>query len=160
MAANCPVLVYWKKADVRRLVERNGNRLAVEVEGDVGLEADPLKLRQVLLNLLGNAAKFTERGEVELRVRPAGGEVFLSVRDTGIGIAPEMMGRLFTPFWQGGGNGARNYGGTGLGLAISRHYARLMGGDVTAESEPGKGSTFTVRLPAPESGRALSGGLA
>ena len=132
--------------DVRRLVERNGNRLAVEVEGDVELEADPRKLRQVLLNLLGNSAKFTEGGEVELRVRLAAGGVLLSVRDSGIGIRPELMARLFTPFWQGGA-GARNYGGTGLGLAISRHYARLMGGDVTAESEPGKGSTFTVRLP-------------
>ena len=135
--------------DVRRIVERNGNRLVVEVEGDVALDADPRKLRQVLLNLLGNSAKFTERGTVELRVRPAGDAVLLAVRDTGIGIAPELMGRLFTPFWQGTGEGARNYGGTGLGLAISRHYARLMGGDVTAESEPGKGSTFTVRLPVP-----------
>ena len=141
--------------DVRRLVERNGNRLDVAVEGDVALDADPRKLRQVLLNLLGNAAKFTENGAVELRVRLAGEEVLFSVRDTGIGIASEQMGRLFTPFWQGGGDGARNYGGTGLGLAISRHYARLMGGDVTAVSEPGKGSAFTVRLPALRSGRAL-----
>jgi signal transduction histidine kinase len=146
-------LAYEVVEDVRQLVERNGNRLAVAVEGDVVLEADPRKLRQVLLNLLGNSAKFTERGEVELRVRPAGEEVVVSVRDTGVGISADQMGRLFTPFWQGGAGSARNYGGTGLGLAISRHYARLMGGDVTAESEAGKGSTFTVRLPVPSAGR-------
>ncbi len=140
-------LVQDVAADVRQLVERNGNRFVVGVEGDVVLDGDPRKVRQILLNLLGNAAKFTERGTVELRVRRDGNDVLLAVRDTGIGMTPEQVGRLFTAFWQGDPAFARNYGGTGLGLAISRHYARLMGGDVSAESEAEKGSTFTVRLP-------------
>lgn len=140
-------LVHGVADDVRPLVERNGSRLDVTVEEDLELEGDPRKVRQILLNLLGNAAKFTEKGEVELRTRREGEEVLLLVRDTGIGMTREQLGRLFTPFWQGGEATARRYGGTGLGLAISRHYARLMGGDVSAESEAGKGSTFTVRLP-------------
>jgi signal transduction histidine kinase len=133
--------------DVRQLVERNGNRFVVGVDGDVTLDGDPRKVRQILLNLLGNAGKFTERGTVELHARRDGDDVLLRVSDTGIGMTPEQVGRLFTAFWQGDPASARNYGGTGLGLAISRHYARLMGGDVSAESEAGKGSTFTVRLP-------------
>ena len=130
---------------MRQLVERNGNRFVVEVEGDVALDGDPRKVRQILLNLLGNAAKFTEGGRVELR-RPARRRTRSSSpsRDTGIGMTPEQVGRLFTAFWQGDPASTRNYGGTGLGLAISRHYARLMGGDVSVESEAGKGSTFTV----------------
>jgi signal transduction histidine kinase len=130
------------------MAERNRNRLVVEGADSAGLLfADPIRVRQILLNLLGNAGKFTERGTVELRARPDGDEVLLVVHDTGIGMTPEQVGRLFTAFWQGDPASARNYGGTGLGLAISRHYARLMGGEVSAESEAGKGSTFTVRLP-------------
>ncbi len=133
--------------EVRPLVERGGNRLDADVPDGLVLDGDPRKVRQVLLNLLGNAAKFTERGLVDLRVREEGDEVVLVVRDTGIGMTPEQVMRLFTAFWQGDPAASRAYGGTGLGLAISRHFARLMGGDVTAESEEGKGSTFTVRLP-------------
>jgi signal transduction histidine kinase len=133
--------------DVRRLVERNGNLFTVGAASDATLEGDPRKVRQILLNLLGNAGKFTEQGIVELGVRLDGEEVFLAVRDTGIGMTPDQVGSLFTAFWQGDPASARNYGGTGLGLAISRHYARLMGGDISVESEAGKGSTFTVRLP-------------
>jgi len=140
-------LVHDLAEDVRPLVDRNGDRLEVAVEEDVELEGDPRKVRQILLNLLGNAAKFTEGGDVELRARRDGDEVVLAVRDTGIGMSPEQVGRLFTPFWQGGTSSGRKYGGTGLGLAISRHYARLMGGDISVESEEGAGSTFTVRLP-------------
>ena len=140
-------LVHDVAEDVRPLVERNLDRLEVAVEGDVELEGDPRKVRQILLNLLGNAAKFTEGGDVELRARRDGDEVVLAVRDTGIGMSPEQVGRLFTPFWQGGTSSGRKYGGTGLGLAISRHYARLMGGDISVESDEGAGSTFTVRLP-------------
>ncbi len=134
-------------SDVRPLVERGGNRLVVDVEEDVGLDGDPRKVRQILLNLLGNAAKFTELGTVELSARREGSSVLLAVRDTGIGMTPEQMDRLFTAFWQGDPSSNRNYGGTGLGLAISRHYARLMGGDVAVESLEGRGSTFTVRIP-------------
>ncbi|MBK9964592.1 MAG: GAF domain-containing sensor histidine kinase [Holophagales bacterium] len=139
-------LIHDVAGDVRPLVERNGNRLAVEVAEDVELDGDSRKLRQILLNLLGNAAKFTERGTVELSVRRDGSDVVLAVRDTGIGMTPDQVGRLFTAFWQGDPASTRNHGGTGLGLAISRHYARLMGGDVSVESESGTGSTFTVRL--------------
>ncbi len=140
-------LVRTVAGDVKPLVERGGNRLDVDVEEGVELDGDPRKVRQILLNLLGNAAKFTERGTVELRARREGQGVLLAVRDTGIGMTPAQVGRLFTAFWQGDPSSNRNYGGTGLGLAISRHYARLMGGDVAAESREGKGSTFTVRLP-------------
>jgi signal transduction histidine kinase len=140
-------LVHDVTGQVRPLVERNGNRFEVVGDEELSLEGDPRKVRQILLNLVGNAAKFTEGGTVELRVRQDGDEIYLAVRDTGIGMTPEEVGRLFTAFWQGDPAAMRNYGGTGLGLAISRHYARLMGGDVSAESEAGKGSVFTVRLP-------------
>jgi signal transduction histidine kinase len=133
--------------EVRPLVERNGNRLVVAAAEGLELDADPRKVRQILLNLLGNAAKFTEDGTVELSAGREGDEVVLAVRDTGIGMSPDQVARLFTAFWQGDPASGRNYGGTGLGLAISRHYARLMGGDVSAESEAGRGSTFVVRLP-------------
>ena len=140
--------------DVRQLVERNGNRFLVETGEDVTLHADPRKVRQILVNLLGNAAKFTEAGEVDLLVRRGEGEVLFVVRDTGIGMTPEQLGRLFTAFWQGAPASPKNYGGTGLGLAISRHYARLMGGDISVVSETGKGSTFTVHLPLRVAGSA------
>jgi signal transduction histidine kinase len=107
-----------------------------------------MRLRQIVLNLLSNACKFTEDGTVTLEVRREPlGLVHLAVCDTGIGIAPERMDRLFQDFSQVGVPGKRRYGGTGLGLAISRRLARLMGGDIEAESEVGKGSAFTVRLP-------------
>ena len=132
---------------VRPLVERGGNRLELAEGGDAVLVGDPRKVRQILLNLLGNAAKFTEGGTVTLGTHLGSDEVRLFVRDTGIGMTADQREGLFTAFWQGGGASSRRFGGTGLGLAISRHYARLMGGDVAAESEEGRGSTFTVRLP-------------
>jgi signal transduction histidine kinase len=107
-----------------------------------------MRLRQIILNLLSNACKFTDAGAVALEAhRDSDDAVHLAVRDTGIGIKPEQMVRLFQEFSQAGTPGKRRYGGTGLGLAISRRLARLMGGDVQAASEPGKGSTFTVTLP-------------
>ena len=111
------------------------------------------KVRQTLFNLLCNACKFTEQGTVTLAVaretrrRPATGMIF-SVSDTGIGMTPEQLARLFEAFSQADASTTRRYGGTGLGLALSRRLCRLMGGDVTVESEPGRGSTFTIRLPA------------
>ena len=132
------------------LADKNRNRLVLERPARLGrFVADPVRLRQIVLNLLSNACKFTEAGTVTLEARraPEGG-IHLAVRDTGVGIAPERMGRLFREFSQAGEPGQRRYGGTGLGLAISRRLARLMGGDIEAESEPGRGSTFTVRLPA------------
>jgi signal transduction histidine kinase len=111
---------------------------------------DPMRLRQILLNLLSNACKFTKQGEVTLRARrilDGGDTIELAVADTGIGMTPEQLGRLFQEFSQAEAATAKKYGGTGLGLAITRKLARMMGGDITVASEPGKGSVFTVRLP-------------
>jgi signal transduction histidine kinase len=134
------------------LVEKNGNRLEVHCAEDVGqLREDVTKVRQVLLNLLSNAAKFTEKGMVSLEVtREAdvtGSWVVFRIRDTGIGMTPEQTAKLFQAFTQADGSTMRKYGGTGLGLALSRKFCVMMGGDINVESEAGKGSTFIVRLP-------------
>jgi signal transduction histidine kinase len=134
-----------------QLAEKNKNRLIVEAQQNVGaLKADPMRLKQILLNLLSNACKFTKEGEVALRVRKvADGRdwVELAVADSGIGMSAEQQAKLFQDFTQADSLTARRYGGTGLGLALSRKLARMMGGDVTVTSEPGKGSVFAVRLP-------------
>jgi signal transduction histidine kinase len=134
-----------------QLAEKNQNRLIVEAQDNLGaFTADPLRLKQILLNLLSNACKFTKEGDVALRVRKvADGRdwVELAVADTGIGLTAEQQAKLFQEFTQADSLTARRYGGTGLGLALSRKLARMMGGDVTVASEPGKGSVFTVRLP-------------
>jgi signal transduction histidine kinase len=134
-----------------QLAEQNKNRLVVDVQENLGaLTVDPMRLRQILLNLLSNAFKFTKEGEVTLRARRvANGRdwIELAVADTGIGMTAEQQAKLFEEFTQADSSTARQYGGTGLGLAITRKLARMMGGDVTVASEPGKGSVFTVRLP-------------
>jgi len=134
-----------------QLAEKNKNRLIVEAQDNLGaLTVDSMRLKQILLNLLSNACKFTKDGEVALRVRKvADGRdwVELAVADTGIGLTAEQQAKLFQEFTQADSLTARRYGGTGLGLALSRKLARMMGGDVTVTSEPGKGSLFTVRLP-------------
>jgi len=136
----------------RQLAQQNKNNLVVEAQEKLGaLTVDPMRLRQILLNLLSNACKFTTQGEVKLRVRKvADGRnwVEFAVADTGIGMTAEQQAKLFEEFTQADSSTARRYGGTGLGLAITRKLARMMGGDVTVASEPGKGSVFTVRLPA------------
>ncbi len=135
----------------RQLAEQNKNRLVVEMQDKLGmLTADPMRLRQILLNLLSNACKFTKQGEVALRVRKvADGRDWIefAVADTGIGMTAEQQAKLFEEFSQADSSTAQRYGGTGLGLAITRKLTRMMGGDVTVESESGKGSVFTVRLP-------------
>jgi len=135
----------------RQLAEQNQNRLVVDAQENLGaLTVDPLRLRQILLNLLSNACKFTKEGEVRLRARRvANGRdwIELAVADTGIGMTPEQQAKLFEEFSQADATTAQRFGGTGLGLALSRKLARMMGGDVTVTSEPGKGSVFTVRLP-------------
>src|SRR5215475_12521907 len=136
----------------RQLAQQNKNNLVVEAQEKLGaLTVDPMRLRQILLNLLSNACKFTTQGEVKLRVHKVmdgRNWVEFAVADTGIGMTPEQQAKLFEEFTQADSSTSRLYGGTGLGLAITRELARLMGGDVTVTSELGKGSVFTVRLPA------------
>jgi PAS domain S-box-containing protein len=144
----------------RPLAEKNQNALDVQVPADIGsMHADWGRLRQVLLNLLSNAAKFTDHGTITLTVtREPGpvvadgaiddGWVCFQVTDTGIGITPSQMARLFQPFAQADATTTRTYGGTGLGLVISQRFCQMMGGGITLESTPDQGSTFTVRLPA------------
>ncbi len=136
----------------RPLAEQNNNRLVVKGQENLGsLTVDPMRLRQILLNLLSNACKFTKQGEVTLLARKFvndGNWIEFAVSDTGIGMTPEQQAKLFEEFTQADSSTARQYGGTGLGLAITRKLARMMGGDVTLTSEAGRGSTFTVRLPA------------
>jgi GAF domain-containing protein len=134
-----------------QLAEQNKNRLVLDAQENLGaLTVDPLRLRQILLNLLSNACKFTKAGEVKLAARKvSNGSNFVefAVSDTGIGMTAEQQAKLFEEFSQADATTAQRFGGTGLGLAITRKLARMMGGDVTVMSEPGKGSVFTVRLP-------------
>jgi GAF domain-containing protein len=134
-----------------QLAEQNKNRLVVDTQENLGaLTVDPMRLRQILLNLLSNSCKFTKAGEVKLAARKvSNGSSFVefAVSDTGIGMTPEQQAKLFEEFTQADASTAQRFGGTGLGLAITRKLARMMGGDVTVTSEPGKGSVFTVRLP-------------
>ena len=140
---------------VQPLVEKNGNRLEVRCDDGVGaMHSDLTRCRQVLLHLLSNACKFTKGGTIALtagRERSDGASpdaLVFRVADSGIGMTPEQLGKLFEAFSQADASTARNYGGTGLGLAITRRFCRMMGGEVAVESAPGRGSTFTVRLPA------------
>ncbi len=156
---------------VQPLVTKNGNKLELECPRDLGgMRADLTKVRQVLFNLLSNAAKFTERGLIRLAVRressrahesavvagaqgsaeprPTMDWISFRVTDAGIGMTPEQITRLFEAFAQADAATTRKYGGTGLGLTISRKFSRMMGGDLTVSSEPGRGSEFTVTLPA------------
>ena len=139
---------------IRPLVQKNGNQLEVRCAEPLGtMRSDLVKVRQALLNLLSNACKFTDHGTITLTAgrerNGAGGEwLVFTIADTGIGMTSEQMGRLFEAFSQADASTARRYGGTGLGLAITRRFCQMMGGDVVVASEPGRGSTFTVRLPA------------
>ena len=138
---------------VRPLAETNKNRLTIVCPNDIApIHVDALRLRQILLNLLSNACKFTKEGEVALRVAPTSVDerrwLDFIVSDSGIGMTPAQLEKLFEDFTQADQTTARRYGGTGLGLAITRRLCRMMGGDVTVTSEAGKGSTFVVHLPA------------
>ena len=138
-------------ATVQPLIAKNGNRLDVQVEPIADMTADLTKTRQILFNLLSNAAKFTEAGEITLEVAPQTIEgapwVLFKVSDTGIGMTADQIGKLFQPFSQADATTTRNYGGTGLGLALTRRLSQMMGGDITLSSEPGAGSRFCVTLP-------------
>jgi signal transduction histidine kinase/CheY-like chemotaxis protein/HAMP domain-containing protein len=136
----------------RQLAEQNKNKLTVDCARDLPpITVDPMRLRQILLNLLSNACKFTKDGVVALAVsqneRDGKNWVDIAVRDTGIGMTKEEIGKLFQEFTQADASTARKFGGTGLGLAITQKLCRMMGGDVSVTSEPGKGSVFTVSLP-------------
>jgi CheY-like chemotaxis protein len=165
-------LVHEVAATVQPLVTKNGNTLEVNCPADLGvMKADVTKVRQTLFNLLSNASKFTEKGVIKLEVgkvisnqssvisedtRPSAAPlttdycslITFRITDTGIGMTPEQMAKLFEAFSQADASTTRKFGGTGLGLAISLKFCRLMGGDITVTSEPGKGSSFTVTLPA------------
>ncbi len=157
-------LVKDAAATVGPLVEKNANRLVVEGAATAGtMHADRTKLMQMLLNLLSNACKFTRQGTITFSVSREGtdgdGRVVFRVRDTGIGMTEEQMGKLFQAFSQAEASTASRYGGTGLGLAITKRFSRLMDGDVAVESTPGTGSTFTLTLPAVVRDSAPAGAL-
>ena len=134
------------------------------------MKADQTKVRQTLFNLLSNASKFTERGVIKLEIIPSlnsqpfvtpklgegGSTLNLRVTDTGIGMTPEQVGKLFQAFAQADSSTTRKFGGTGLGLVITRHFARLLGGDVTVASEAGKGSVFTLTMPVRDMSKAVA----
>lgn len=142
---------------VKPTIEKNANVLEVHIDQQLGIMyADQTRMRQVLLNLLSNAGKFTTNGKViltvnrekdELRLEAPLGIITFTVTDTGIGMSHRQQQQLFQPFTQGDTSTTKKYGGTGLGLAISRHFCQMMGGEIIVKSEPGVGSTFTIRLP-------------
>ncbi|AFY41345.1 ATP-binding protein [Nostoc sp. PCC 7107] len=142
---------------IKPSIEKNGNILEIDYDEQLGtMYADQTRMRQVLLNLLSNAAKFTTNGKVTLTVKsekpnspsdsPLGMISFMVV-DTGIGMTHQQQQQLFQPFTQGDNSTTKKYGGTGLGLAISKHFCQMMGGEIFVKSQPGVGSSFTVRLP-------------
>ena len=142
--------------DVAKTIEpmatKNGNRLLIDCTAELGtIHADQTRLRQSVLNLASNANKFTEKGTITIAAHQGQENgrdwITIAVTDTGIGMTPEQMGKLFQEFSQASSATASKYGGTGLGLAISKRFCQMMGGDITVESEPGRGSTFTIRLP-------------
>lgn len=151
--------LYLETFDLRRLIEdvagtvhplvlKNMNRLELELPPELGeLHSDETKVRQILFNLLSNACKFTDEGLIRLKVSREGEQMVFLVTDTGIGMTSEQMSKLFRPFTQADASTSRKYGGTGLGLAISQRFCRMMGGNIAVESEPGKGTSFTVKLP-------------
>ncbi|MGD2070697.1 MAG: GAF domain-containing protein [Gemmatimonadota bacterium] len=139
-------------ATVQPLLQKNGNDLVLDGHPEVGkMYADLIKIRQILLNLLSNASKFTSEGTIKLTTRVQGSEVGdwieIAVEDSGIGMTDQQLGRIFEAFSQADASTTRRFGGTGLGLVISRSFARLMGGEIFVDSELDVGSTFTVRLP-------------
>jgi signal transduction histidine kinase/CheY-like chemotaxis protein len=144
---NDVVTLLQVRADARKLA------LSVVLEGRIPatIHTDPTRLRQILINLVGNAIKFTETGSVTITGRvvttdPENGRLQLDVADTGIGMSGEQIGKLFEPFSQADASSSRNYGGTGLGLAISRRLARMLGGEITVSSNPGRGSSFRFEI--------------
>jgi signal transduction histidine kinase len=137
---------------IEPLATKNANRILVQCDAAIkAIHADQTRVRQSLLNLMSNANKFTSNGTITIdaRQQTENGRdwITVAVADTGIGMTPEQMGRLFQEFSQASSATASKYGGTGLGLVISQRFCRMMGGDITVQSEPARGSTFTLQLP-------------
>jgi signal transduction histidine kinase/DNA-binding response OmpR family regulator len=148
-----PSLVEEVRATVQLLAQKNSNTVEVRCPADLGaMRADMTKVRQTLFNLLSNASKFTKNGKITLEAAREttssnGDWIIFRVSDTGIGMTPEQLARVFEAFSQADASTLRNFGGTGLGLTITKTFCQMMGGDVAVSSEPGKGSVFTIRLP-------------
>jgi two-component system, sensor histidine kinase and response regulator len=138
------------------LVRRRGSRILLAAEGEAWVKADETRLRQILLNLVGNATKFTSDGLITLGVTAFNGSVSLHVGDTGCGMTPEEAERLFQPFHQANASVAAKHGGSGLGLAISKELCERMGGTISVRTAPGEGTTFTVTLPVAPKARPSS----
>ena len=137
---------------IEPLAAKNSNQVAVHCDTAIGtMHADQMRLRQALFNLMSNANKFTDHGTITIdagQQQQNGSDwITLAVKDSGIGMTAEQMGKLFHEFSQASSTTASKYGGTGLGLVISKRFCQMMGGDITVESEPGHGSTFTIRVP-------------
>lgn len=130
-----------------RRAEEKGLDFTVETPESVVAQTDPAKVEHILRDLLSNSVKFTRSGEITVSLRREDGIAAIEVTDTGVGIEPEVLPQIFEPFWQAESPLTREFGGTGLGLAVAQRLARALGGDISAESTPGEGSTFTVRLP-------------
>jgi len=151
------VLVDELSSTIRPLADKNQNKFTAHCNSNVGtVYADPEHLRAILLNLLSNACKFTEHGEVNLNVQreidSTGKWVLFKISDTGIGLSEEQISRVFDRFEQADNSATRSFGGSGLGLSIARDLTELMDGKIEVQSTPGEGSTFTVRLPGKEPG--------
>jgi signal transduction histidine kinase len=135
---------------IQVLIGRNNNKLTVDIQGsDRPMMMDGAKIRQILVNLLGNAAKFTSEGRIDFRVKKTDQDLIIVVSDTGIGMTQEQQAHIFEEFRQGDMSTTREYGGTGLGLSITQKLCHLMGGKISVQSTPDKGSTFTVHFPLP-----------
>ena len=143
-----PELVAEVLESIRPLAQEKGLRIDARLPVDLAtVEADPTRLRQILINLLSNAVKFTDRGRIEIWAQPSGRMMRISIRDTGMGISAESQKVIFDEFVQGDGSSTRRHGGTGLGLSIVRKLVEMHGGAITVISEPGQGSTFTFTVP-------------
>jgi signal transduction histidine kinase len=143
---NLDQLVEDVRSMTTTLASEKGNELVVDITHLGEADVDDTKMRQCLFNLLSNACKFTKDGVVRLEGRRTGDTLRFLVQDSGIGMTPEQLAKLFQPFVQADSSTTRKFGGTGLGLTITRELARLMGGDVTVTSIPGVGSTFELEL--------------
>ena len=136
------------EATAKPLVEKNGNKFVIEKPDNIKkLTNDQTKLRQILFNMLSNAAKFTKKGTVKLAITESGDDIKFAVIDTGIGMNEEQLGKVFEEFTQAESSTSKDYGGTGLGLPISKMMTEMMGGRMDVESEAGKGTTFSITIP-------------